>query len=299
MDADAVVLDIDGVLVDVANSYRRAVVDSVERVYDDTIDRESIQLFKDAGGFNNDWELTYAVALYVLARDAGFPLSLDTFTEKIGASGGGLAGAETVVADQLDPHSRESVYADWDRDRLHGVFQELYLGSDLYREFEGEEPTLDTDGYIHDEPTILTAETRDILTDRYDVGVVTGRPAAEADIALDRVGLDVPDEHRFTMDDAAPGKPDPTALVTLAERFDAETTVFVGDTLDDIETAINADETDDRTYHGIGVLTGGLTGETGREKYERAGATAVLDSVNDLPGALVGPTDTAGRSHNA
>ena len=68
MNADAVVLDVDGVLVDVADSYRRAIVESVEYVYGDTIEREDIQAFKDAGGFNNDWELTDAAALYVLAR---------------------------------------------------------------------------------------------------------------------------------------------------------------------------------------------------------------------------------------
>jgi len=85
------------------------------------------------------------------------------------------------------------------------------------------------------------------------------------------------------MDDWEAGKPDPSALVTLADRFDAESTVFVGDTLDDVRTAVNAAETDpDRDYHGIGVLTGGLSGETGREKFDRAGASAVLDSVNDL-----------------
>ena len=69
MHADAVVLDVDGVLVDVADSYRRAIVESVARLYDRTVDRSEIQLFKDAGGFNNDWELTYAAALYVLADD--------------------------------------------------------------------------------------------------------------------------------------------------------------------------------------------------------------------------------------
>jgi phosphoglycolate phosphatase-like HAD superfamily hydrolase len=89
------------------------------------------------------------------------------------------------------------------------------------------------------------------------------------------------------MDDWAAGKPSPTALTTLAERFDAETTVFVGDTLDDVRTAVNAADADpDRTYHGVGVLTGGLTGASGRRKYEAAGAAAVIDSVNDLPGLL-------------
>ncbi len=54
-------------LVDVADSYRRAIIESIERVYGDTIEKSAVQQFKDAGGFNNDWELTYAAALFVLA----------------------------------------------------------------------------------------------------------------------------------------------------------------------------------------------------------------------------------------
>ena len=121
----------------------------------------------------------------------------------------------------------------------------------------------------------------------FDVGILTGRPAAEADIALSRVGLDVPDEHRFTMDSPEPGKPDPAALVALAEGFDVSTAAFVGDTLDDIRTVVRARKADpEREYRGVGVLTGGLTGEKGREKFERAGADRVLESVNDLPAVL-------------
>ncbi|WP_247006445.1 TIGR01548 family HAD-type hydrolase [Halorientalis litorea] len=287
MQADAVVLDIDGVLVDVANSYRRAVVESVREVYGDTLDREAIQPFKDAGGFNNDWELTHAIALYVLAWQYGFDHDVDEFTDHIAATGGGLAAAETVVVNAVGPAERERIYDAWDRDRLRDVFQQLYLGSDLYRELEDGDPDIDASGFINDEPKLADPETLARLTDRFDVGVLTGRPAAEADIALDRVGLDVPDEHRFTMDDWTEGKPHPHALTTLADRFDAETVAFAGDTLDDVRTAVNASEADpSRTYHGIGVLTGGLTGEGGRRKYEQAGAALVLDSVNDLPSAL-------------
>ena len=71
MNVDAVILDVDGVLVDVADSYRRAIVEAVEYVYGDSIRREEVQQFKDAGGFNNDWELTYAAALFVLAQREG------------------------------------------------------------------------------------------------------------------------------------------------------------------------------------------------------------------------------------
>ncbi|WP_126662400.1 TIGR01548 family HAD-type hydrolase [Haloterrigena salifodinae] len=291
MNADAVVLDVDGVLVDVADSYRRAIVDSVERVYDRTIRKADIQQFKDAGGFNNDWELTYAAALYVLATGEGYGASIDDFTDEIAARGGGLEAAEDAIRADLGARATQRVLERWDRERLRDVFQQLYLGADLYRGLEGGEPDVETRGFIHDEPVLLEESTRDAIVedDAIDVGILTGRPEAEAEIALERVGLEaaIPLEHRFTMDDWEEGKPHPRALTTLAERFDADSVVFVGDTLDDVRTANNAREADpDREYHGIGVLTGGLTGEEGRQKYETEDASAVLESINALPDLL-------------
>ena len=288
MRADAVILDIDGVLVDVADSYRRAIVESVERLHGRTIDRDDVQYFKDAGGFNNDWDVTDAVALYVLADDRD-PLSLPTFAERISEAGGGLAAAESVVADHLGSTDLAAVRDAWDSTALRETFQALYLGHELYRDLEGGDPPFEAPGYIHDEPVLVDGDTLDRLDADADVGVLTGRPAAEADIALDRVGLAVPDAHRFTMDDWDAGKPDPTALVTLAERFDAGVVAFAGDTLDDVRTAGNAASEDgSRRYHGIGVLTGGLSGASGRAAFESVGADAVVASVDDLPGVVFG-----------
>ena len=290
MQVDAVVLDIDGVLVDVADSYRRAIVESVERVHGESIPFDAIQAFKDAGGFNNDWELTYAVALFVLAGREGYDDDVGAFTDAIADAGGGLAAAEAVVERALAPDPHDRVRDAWDPDRLRAVFQALYLGSALYRDLEGGEPPFDASGYVHDEPVLVTERTLESLGAAYDVGVLTGRPSAEADIALDRAGLTVPDEHRFTMDDWAEGKPHPGALLTLAERFDADRVAFAGDTLDDVRTAVRATEADpDRTYLGIGVLTGGLRGSDGRVKFVAAGADGVIETVNDLPALLGDP----------
>jgi len=99
MQVDAVVLDIDGVLVDVGDSYRRAIIESVDRVCGKTIDRDTVQAFKDAGGFNNDWELTDAAALYVLARREGLGMDPDAFTDRVAEAGGGLSAAKAVVGD--------------------------------------------------------------------------------------------------------------------------------------------------------------------------------------------------------
>ena len=282
MQVDAVVLDIDGVLVDVADSYRRAIIESVDRVCGKTIDRDAVQLFKDAGGFNNDWELTDAAALFVLARREGLGMDVETFTDRVAEAGGGLEAAKAVAGD-LPRVAQARVRDQWDTERLRETFQALYLGEELYRELEGGDPPLSAPGYIHDEPTLVDRETIADLTERFDVGVLTGRPAAEAEIALERVGLAVPEDRRFTMDDWEEGKPHPRALVELAERFDAERVAFAGDTLDDVRTARNADEEDaERVYYAIGVLTGGLTGDDGRRKFAENGADAVLDDVNGL-----------------
>ncbi len=287
MEVDALVLDIDGVLVDVSDSYRRAIVRTVDQVYGTTIDRSEIQPFKDAGGFNNDWDVTDAAALYVLARSEGLEWSVDRYADAIAERGGGVEAARRALRESLPDTAVDRVLARWDPTHLRRVFQALYLGSDLYRRLEDADPPLEAPGFVHDEPVIITQATLATLTARYPVGVLTGRPAAEADLALERVGLEVPPDRRFTMDDWDEGKPNPKALVSLADRFDACRLAFVGDTLDDIHTATNAAQTDpDREYNSIGVLTGGLTGSKGRRKFTEAGAEAVLESVNDLPALL-------------
>jgi len=289
MRVDTIVLDVDGVLVDVADSYRRAIVESIDRVYGETIPREAVQALKNAGGFNNDWELTDAAALYVLAGREGYDGSVGAFTDAVADRGGGLDAARAVV-ESLDVPARR-VYGRWDPDRLRATFQALYLGSDRYRDLEGGEPPVETDGYIDDEPVLASPGTLAALRARYAVGVFTGRPAAEAAIALDRVGLDLPADARVTMDDDPPGKPDPAGLIALAERLGGRRVAYVGDTLDDVATARNAAAADpDRVYRAVGVLTGGLRGEAGRRAFADAGADTVVDTVDALPD-LLEPSD--------
>ncbi len=135
---EGLVLDIDGVVVDVSDSYRRAIVESVEHVYGATIDRAAVQQFKAAGGFNNDWELTSAAAMYVLARRHGDAAvgDVDAFTDAVATAGGGLDGARAVVCETLPCGASERVLAAWDHDRLRDTFQALYLGTELYRTLE-------------------------------------------------------------------------------------------------------------------------------------------------------------------
>ena len=57
----ALLFDMDGVLVDVSRSYRRAIEETVEHFTGRKIGSNTIQRYKNYGGFNDDWKLTHAI----------------------------------------------------------------------------------------------------------------------------------------------------------------------------------------------------------------------------------------------
>ena len=288
MDADAVVLDVDGVLVDTAESYLRAIIETIGAIYDATIDHDDVQAFKDAGGFNNDWVATDAIALFVLARQHGVDVDVPAFTAAIAERGGGLAAAEAVVESAVDAAAYASIKDAWDPTAHRRTFQWLYLGPARYRELEDEpDPAVAPEeaGFMDDEPILVAPETIERLEAHGPVGILTGRPRAEAAIALERVGLDVAPDRRLTMDDWDPGKPDPSGLCQIARACDTDRVLYAGDELDDVRTAVNADAVGPQTYIGIGVLTGGIDDPA---RFGEVGADAVLADVNDVPALLAG-----------
>ena len=58
---EAILFDMDGVLVDVTASYRMAIKKTAEFFLNREISLSEIQDFKNKGGYNNDWDLTEAV----------------------------------------------------------------------------------------------------------------------------------------------------------------------------------------------------------------------------------------------
>lgn len=58
---NALLFDMDGVLVDVSRSYRRAIEETVEHFTGRKIGENTIQRYKNYGGFEDDWKLTHAI----------------------------------------------------------------------------------------------------------------------------------------------------------------------------------------------------------------------------------------------
>ena len=56
---DVIVFDMDGVLVEVMDSYREAIRETVRHFTGEFVSHDVVQDFKNAGGWNNDWLLSH------------------------------------------------------------------------------------------------------------------------------------------------------------------------------------------------------------------------------------------------
>ena len=226
----ALLFDMDGVLVDVSRSYRRAIEETVLHFTGRKIAGNTVQRYKNLGGFNDDWRLTHAII-----TDSGMEVSFGRIVEE---------------------------------------FQRRYRGESW-------------DGFIAEEPPMIKTRTLDRLAKDRVLGIVTGRPEAEARWTLDRLGwkryfpLLVAKEKQESR-----GKPDPFPLQHALGILDAaglsiraEGAAYVGDSVDDMEAARAAG------LWAIGVVPPYLDADHG-ELLRQRGAHIVIDDPDDLPALL-------------
>lgn len=97
---EAIIFDMDGVLVDVSSSYRVAIKETAEHFLNKDISFQEIQEYKNKGGYNNDWNLTEAIIL-----SKGVTVSKEDIIAKfqeyyLGANYDGLISNEKWVFDK-------------------------------------------------------------------------------------------------------------------------------------------------------------------------------------------------------
>jgi HAD superfamily phosphatase len=72
-----IVFDMDGVLVDVSDSYRETICQTVRHFTGQSIRRALVQEYKNRGGFNNDWLLSQTIC-----RDLGVEVDYQTVVDR-------------------------------------------------------------------------------------------------------------------------------------------------------------------------------------------------------------------------
>jgi HAD superfamily hydrolase (TIGR01548 family) len=232
MDLDVLIFDMDGVLIDVSKSYRKTIQQTVqiyletclgfERSRENWITDEEISLFKSAGGFNNDWDLTSGLLLYLLSTSGIPPLpkrkrgasvlekvsylkakfsmihqktpirlkrkNLLFFLEKVKSNGGGLRGVRRILGTSWEGWVYR--FGDIEKENLvKRIFQEIYLGEKFVVRYHLPPLFHKGKGFYLQEKTLIPKEILAGLRKKIRMAIASGRPRFEAEMALKRFRL--------------------------------------------------------------------------------------------------------------
>lgn len=215
---DSIIFDIDGVIIDVSESYREAILQTAEKFLAKKVSQKEVSAIKKIPGFNNDWNATYAL---VCLLEKNIPT--EKFQEKIQ----GLT----------EENKKSKEYK-----TLFEIFQAKYLGEKLYKEIYNKKPALKEEGLIKKEKLMIPQETFRKLKGEFKLGIVTGRPRKEAEYSLKLNSLEKFFDFKkmVCMEDAKKTKPDPEPLLLAAKNIGSKKAVYVGDNISDITAAEKA-----------------------------------------------------------
>ena len=166
-----VLFDMDGVLVDVSTSYRRAIIETVEHFTGRQIGPKDVQRYKNYGGFNDDWKLTHAIVTDTAMK---VPLSrvIEEFQRRYrGDDWNGFITDEQPLIDDATLHTlqeagllmgvvtgRPQEEAEWTIDHMNwGAYFPIVLG----KEKQGDRTKPDPFPLTHT-LTMLSAVGRDV-----------------------------------------------------------------------------------------------------------------------------------------
>ena len=156
---------------------------------------------------------------------------------------------------------------------------EVSLGEVTARFEERYQGTPEEPGLRRYESLLLPRDVLLQMSEKRPLGVVTGRPRADAERFLAEHGLGGVFKAVVCMEDG-PLKPDPAPVRAALDRLGVDTAWMVGDTPDDVRAAAAAGVVP------VGVVAAGDEPDRARSTLEGAGAAFVLDAITDLEGVL-------------
>ncbi len=352
---DILIFDMDGVLVDVSRSYRRTIRQTVQIYLESLLGFEKrgrrgwitngeISLFKSVGGFNNDWDLTSGLLLYLLSTSSIPPLpkrkslssiseavlylktksslfrqkkttrpkrtQLLSFLKKVKSKGGGINGVSRILG-----MSRQGwVYGMGDLDRenlVKRIFQEIYLGKMFARRYHLRPIFYKGEGLYLQERALIPRKILSTLRKKVKMGIASGRPRFEAELALKRFGFHPYFDSVVTLDECEAeenhiflstgrkmqcSKPHPYSLLKVVQEIGIGNPycAFVGDVVDDMLAAQAAKKY--LQILAIGFLAGHRSKKIGQEALIKAGAGLVIENPEQLLRLVSSPQPSWGEN---
>lgn len=337
---DILIFDMDGVLIDVSRSYHKTIQRTIQ-IYlenclgfqknkEDWVTDEEISLFKSAGGFNNDWDLTSGLLLYLLSisgipslpKQKRFSLiqeiisylktksfafhqktairlrrkHLLSFLEKVKSLGGGLRGIRRILGTSWDGWVYRS--GDLGKENLiKHIFQEVYLGKKFNAFYHLNRLFYRGKGYYLQERILIPKKILTALRKKIQMGIASGRPRFEAELALKRFRLRPYFHSVVTLDECEKeenrifrstgkkikcSKPHPYSILRAVQEIGLPHPYcgYVGDVVDDILAAQAAKKY--LPVLAVGFINDQRNRKTARNSLIQAGADLIIENPKDL-----------------
>lgn len=208
-----IVFDMDGVIIDVSNSYREVVRQTTKQFFspaaaakplpEPLFELSDLAVVKQSGGLNNDWDLTFAVInlLFTLVDALKAHESRDPWVRyrqtmgqcNLNRLGEFLASTDNPLRSLLNQWGKQKhpfISGLYRGDVGSGniikqIFQEIYLGPALFKSTYLMDPEIYRgDGYIQREKLLIDRSILAELTKENILAIATGRPGSEAEYAL-------------------------------------------------------------------------------------------------------------------
>jgi HAD superfamily hydrolase (TIGR01548 family) len=319
-----IVFDMDGVLIDVSRSYRDTVRQTVKLFFKGARSREDLPdpLFplsdlarvKQSGGLNNDWDLTCLIInlLFSLVKTPKIHEDSDSWSRyqktinrcDVAVLAQFLRSTNRPLTTLLEKKGKlndEFIMRLYVNDVGSGniikqIFQEIYLGKDLFQLTYGMPPKVyNGEGYINRENLLVKKSILEYLSKNNILAIATGRPKAEADYPLDFFDLRKYFTIILTLDDCITEekkileqegkkvsltKPNPYLLDAIAEtkKHEASGFYYIGDMPDDMVTASRSRA----GFIGIGLLSSSPDKANLKRGLLRAGADYIIEDFEEL-----------------
>jgi len=209
-----------------------------------------------------------------------------------------LVGIDPEVAVDEQRLVRKLVPYDLEKpDLLKRLFEETYLGKELFTKFYGVPSFFKFDESFLDKETFIpTKETMDMLRRQFGkFGIYSGRPRPQSMYILEKYDyMGYFDEKRSVflgdllkseVEMEKLGKPDPTLFIELIEKLvDRGTGVaYVGDGIADALLVENARSEGLENLLFLGVMSSSEDSNKLFTEYAKHGADVIMTEVNDIP----------------
>ena len=300
-ETDAIIFDCDGVLIDITKSYDLTIIKTAQyilknfaKIYDAIdVDYKIIDGFKSTGGFNDEVDLTYAAIIsLVAAKKLGKDQTSFIFSVIKNADSSGITSVEKYLenlVDISDIKKHLSYLGTHSQNPLYQIFDQLFYGPELYQKLFKNSSKFSESGLIEQDDVILNYSLTENLQKRFNskIAMVTGRGKESVSYSLKELLDEFDLKNSVFLEDELRelAKPNPQSLLNSIKGMNSTSTLYVGDSMEDLIMAKKASELGHKTIF-CGIMGTGKNPQEKLKLFEQNDAILVLDSIHLLPKVL-------------